>query len=149
MKKRLYILSCVAMLAVGLALYANNTSTVKSLTESTVEALSQDGDNGSGNNANNVDYANEKFGTAPYVVFNDAVSHILIIGNAENKTNAKGKPINNCNFKVGGTCRMNTNSTCSYIAEIKDLICDVLRAAGGLAQALSSSIAQYLISKFK
>lgn len=146
MKKVISILSCVAMMAVGLALYANNTSTVKSLTESTVEALSQDGDNCNG--ANNVDYANERFGTSPYVVFNDAVSHVLVIGNAENKTNDKGKPINNCSYKIGGTCRMNTNSTCSYISEVKDLICDVLRAAGGLAQALSSSIAQFLISKF-
>lgn len=147
MKKEICILSCVAMLAVGFALYANNTSTVKSLTESTVEALSNDGDNGSQDN--NVDYVNERFGTSPYVIYSDPVSHIVLIGHAENKTNAKGKPLNNCEDKFGGVCRMDTNSTCSYIASIKELICDILKAAGGLAAKLSSSIADFIISKFR
>lgn len=45
MKKKIFALSIVALFAIGLAFYANNTSTLNALSENNVEALT-DGEDG-------------------------------------------------------------------------------------------------------
>ena len=137
MKKRLYILSCVAMLAVGLALYANNTSTVKSLTESTVEALSQEGDN------NTNPYV--VYGEYPHRLIVDSYTHVVVM-EGYRRVVENGEALNECGEYDGYTCTLGTSTTLSDVTGYTAAVTNLLQAIPGLSNI--TSIVDWVISLF-
>lgn len=101
MKKKIFAMSFVALFAVGLAFYANNTSTLNALSENNVEALT-DGEGGS---------VYEIYGTYPNRIVIDNITHVVTFEGKSQDRDHKDNPINACAEESGGTCTINTTTT--------------------------------------
>lgn len=138
MKKEICILSCVAMLAVGFAFYANNTSTVKSLTESTVEALSNDGDTYSGSPI-------VQYGEYPHRLIVNNMTNVVIMEGYK-RVMENGEYQNECEEYDGHTCTLGTSTTLSDVTGYTAAVTSLLQAIPGLTTI--TSIVDWVISLF-
>ena len=112
MKKKIFALSTVALFAIGLAFYANNSSSVDVLSENNVEALT-DGE-GYGTYA--------VFGTYPNRIIVDNITHIVTFEGKTQDRDKKDKPRNACADESGGTCSINTTTTVYNIGIISGFL---------------------------
>ena len=117
MKKKLIIMSSIALFSIGMALYANNSSTMKVLSEDNIEALT-DGESGGS--------VCQEMGTYPnrVWVYND--THIMILEGYRNTTGKKGK--HECKSDSQYTCRISTATPISNASSIIDMITRLLDA---------------------
>ena len=114
MKKKIFALSTVALFAIGLAFYANNTSSLNVLSEDNIEALT-DGE-GFG--------PYEVFGTYPNRIIVDNVTHVVTFEGKTQDKDSRDRLINACLEESGGSCTINTTTTvynvgliCGYIEQ--------------------------------
>ena len=117
MKKKLIVLSSIVMFSIGLALYANNSSTMKVLSEDNIEALT-DGEN-LGNPI-------QETGTYPHRVWIDHSAHTITMEGYHKEKNYEGE--DECVEKVGYTCMTCTASPIYNAESIVDMVVKFLKA---------------------
>ncbi len=99
MKKKLIVLSSIVMFSIGLALYANNSSAMKVLSEDNIEALSEG--ESSGNPI-------QETGTYPHRVWIDHEAHTITMEGYHKVKGEGGKY--ECTSNSGSTCKMSSDS---------------------------------------
>ena len=99
MKKKLIVLSSIVMFSIGLALYANNSSTMKVLSEDNIEALT-DGES-LGNPI-------QETGKYPHRVWIDHEAHTITMEGYHKVKGESGKY--ECTKDSGSTCQMSSDS---------------------------------------
>lgn len=115
MKKKIFALSTVALFAIGLAFYANNSSSVNVLSEDNIEALT-DGE-GSGS-------VTIERGSVPYRVWVDNETHIMTVENYRKITNSDGEK--ECFRTEGYLCQVSTATPIYNATVIIDKVSDLL-----------------------
>ena len=124
MKKKLIVLSSIVMFSIGLALYANNSSAMKVLSEDNIEALSEG--ESSGNHIEALTDGEgsgcvcQEMGTYPNRVWVYSDTHIMILEGYRNTTGKKGKY--ECKRDPNYTCRISTATPISNASSIIDMV---------------------------
>lgn len=111
MKKKLIVLSSIVMFSIGLALYANNSSAMKVLSEDNIEALTDGESSGC---------VCQEMGTYPNRVWVYSDTHIMILEGYRNTTGKKGKY--ECKRDPKFTCRISTATPISNASSIIDMV---------------------------
>ena len=117
MKKKIIILSSIVMFSIGLALYANNSSTMKVLSEDNIEALT-DGES--------LNDGYQELGEYPHRVWLDNGSHVMVLEGYKKHTNKKGKE--ECKSDSNFTCDISTSTPITNAQSIIDMIVKLLNA---------------------
>lgn len=135
MRKKIFMLASVALFAVGLAMYANQ-SNINALCDNNVEALTQDGDNG-GNDTYQI------FGESPNRVIVDNTTHVVILEGKKQAVDNTNKPINACSEEAGSTCCISTTTTVYNIEIIFNHLQDIFQGLSSACQLIN-----YIMSFF-
>ena len=133
MKKKLIVLSSIVMFSIGLALYANNSSAMKVLSEDNIEALSEG--ESSGNPI-------QETGTYPHRVWIDHEAHTITMEGIHREKNYAKQ--DECVEKRGYTCTLSTASPIYNAEEISDIILKFLKTIFS-----STSFFSWVFSLFK
>ncbi len=130
------MMASTALLAVGLAFYANNLNAMNKLLDNNVEALS-DGESNPSN-----PYI--ELGTYPNRIIADTQAHTLTIEGIAQAYKKNGKPKNGCDDTTTGFCKIDT-TTSTYDAGL------IVGYITTLLAALTNSLPllQFIISLIK
>jgi len=112
MKKKIFALTTVALFAIGLAFYANNTSSLNVLSEDNIEALTD----GEGFGSYTV------YGSSPERIVVDNITHVVIFEGKGQDRDYRGNSINACTDEYGGSCTINTTTTVYNVGIILNYI---------------------------
>ena len=116
MKKKLIIMSSIVLFSIGMALYANNSSTMKVLSEDNIEALT-DGESGGS--------SIQETGTYPHRVWIDHQAHTITMEGYRKKKNYENEY--ECVDKPGMTCTTTTADPIMNAERVVDIVVKFLK----------------------
>ena len=97
------ILISVTLFSVGLALYANTSTSMSALSGGNIEALTEDVETYGG--------PYMVYGSYPTRIIVDNITHVVIFEGKTQDKDGNGHPINACTEDTKGSCTVNTSET--------------------------------------
>lgn len=129
MKKKLIVLMTATLFSLGAAIYANNATAFREISEENVEALANDPEDPH-NNSNLIER-----GTYPHRVWIDDSSHVILLEGYEVTEDDKGNEI--ITEKEGSICRINTSTGIQNFNSIAETVTNILKTLIPILQWLS------------
>ncbi len=133
MKKKLIVLSSIVMFSIGLALYANNSSAMKVLSEDNIEALTD---------VESPICLIQETGTYPHRVWIDHKTHTITLEGYYKESTIEGEY--ECFEKTGRLCTTSTSEPISNAERIAEMVMKFLKTIFG-----EESIISWVCSLFK
>ena len=117
------------LFSLGAAIYANNATAFREISEENVEALAKDPEDPQ-NNSNLIER-----GTYPHRVWIDDSSHVILLEGYEVTEDDKGNEI--ITEKEGSICRINTSTGIQNFNSIAETVTNILKTLIPLLQWIS------------